>query len=181
MLPAAIALAAAVTALVCWGVFAQRRLVALDENANNAMSQLGVLLSGRFDALLALLDLIKPYEEGESAALAETVKARRRVITARSSPKDVLAQEKVLSEALSQAAAAAARHPGLKESGAYRKTIGAVEAFEIMARAGCLLYNDSAAKLNRQVRLFPASLLARMMGIRAREYLEAGPAQSGAK
>ena len=39
--------------------YAQRKLVAMDENINNAMGQIGVQLSSRWDALTALLDLTK--------------------------------------------------------------------------------------------------------------------------
>ena len=43
--------------LAGWIISTQRRLVVMDENVNNAMSQIGVQLSSRFDALTALLDL----------------------------------------------------------------------------------------------------------------------------
>ncbi|MEA4841863.1 MAG: hypothetical protein VB134_01645 [[Clostridium] symbiosum] len=39
----------------------KRRLVVLDENIRNAMSQIGVQFSSRFDALTVLLDLTKGY------------------------------------------------------------------------------------------------------------------------
>ena len=45
-----------IATFVIWGIGVQRRLVAMDENVNNAMSQIGVQLSSRFDALTALLD-----------------------------------------------------------------------------------------------------------------------------
>ena len=50
-----------VVVLISWIISVQRRLVAMDENINNAMSQIGVQLSSRFDALTALLDLSKGY------------------------------------------------------------------------------------------------------------------------
>ncbi len=37
----------------------EKKLVAMDENINNAMGQIGVQLSSRWDALTALLDLTK--------------------------------------------------------------------------------------------------------------------------
>ena len=39
-----------VVVLISWIISVQRRLVAMDENINNAMSQIGVQLSSRFDA-----------------------------------------------------------------------------------------------------------------------------------
>ena len=56
-----------------WVMSTQRRLVVMDENINNAMSQIGVQLSSRFDALTALLDLAKGYAAHESQTLIETI------------------------------------------------------------------------------------------------------------
>lgn len=78
-----------------WVMSTQRRLVVMDENINNAMSQIGVQLSSRFDALTALLDLAKGYAAHESQTLIETIKSRRSVITAKLTPQDVLQQEGV--------------------------------------------------------------------------------------
>ena len=91
-------------ALVMWVISIQRKLVVMDENINNAMSQIGVQLSSRFDALTALLDLTKGYAAHESQTLIETIKSRRSVITAKSTPDDVLAQEGVIAEALGRIA-----------------------------------------------------------------------------
>ena len=63
--------------IILWFISVQRRLAMLDENINNAMSQIGVQLSSRWDALSALLDLTKGYAEHEYKTLSETIKARR--------------------------------------------------------------------------------------------------------
>ena len=39
--------------LLFWVISCQRRLAVMDENINNAMAQIGVQLSSRFDALAA--------------------------------------------------------------------------------------------------------------------------------
>ena len=81
-----IIIALLVVLLAGWVMSTQRRLVVMDENINNAMSQIGVQLSSRFDALTALLDLAKGYAAHESQTLIETIKSRRSVITAKSPP-----------------------------------------------------------------------------------------------
>ena len=97
--------------LAGWIISTQRRLVVMDENVNNAMSQIGVQISSRFDALTALLDLAKGYAAHESQTLIETIKSRRSVITAKSTPEDVLKQEGVISEALGRISMVAERYP----------------------------------------------------------------------
>jgi len=47
-----------------------------------------------------------------------------------------------------------------------------VETFENMVRTSRLIYNDSVTKLNREIRMFPTSIIAGMLGFHKREYLE---------
>ena len=162
-----------VVVLISWIISVQRRLVAMDENINNAMSQIGVQLSSRFDALTALLDLAKGYAAHESQTLIETIKSRRSVMTAKSTPQDVLQQEGVISEALGRISMVAERYPELKADKGYAKCMDAVDSYEKMVRTSRLIYNDSVTKLNREIRMFPVSLIAGMLGFRQRDYLEA--------
>lgn len=159
--------------LIVWAIGVQRRLVVMDENINNAMSQIGVQLSSRFDALTALLDLTKGYAEHESQTLLETVKSRRSIITANSTPDDVQKQENVITEALGRIAMVAEQYPDLKANTTYIKCMDAVDSYEKMVRTSRLIYNDSVTKLNRELRMFPTSLLGGMFGFRQRDYLEA--------
>lgn len=128
-----------IATFVIWGIGVQRRLVAMDENVNNAMSQIGVQLSSRFDALTALLDLAKGYAAHESQTLIETIKSRRSVITATSTPDDVLKQEGVISEALGRISMVAERYPELKANENYKKCMDAVDSYEKMVRTSRLI------------------------------------------
>ena len=168
-----IIIALLVVLLAGWVMSTQRRLVVMDENINNAMSQIGVQLSSRFDALTALLDLAKGYAAHESQTLIETIKSRRSVITAKSTPQDVLQQEGVISEALGRISMVAERYPELKADKGYAKCMDAVDSYEKMVRTSRLIYNDSVTKLNREIRMIPVSLIAGMLGFRQRDYLEA--------
>jgi LemA protein len=171
LLPTIITIITVAAVIALWVISTQRRLVVLDENISNAMSQIGVQLSSRFDALTALLDLAKGYAKHESETLIETVKSRRSVITAKSTPDDVLRQEGVISEALGRIAMVSEQYPELKADKNYIKTMDAVETFENMVRTSRLIYNDSVTKLNREIRMFPVSLIAGMLGFRQKEYL----------
>ncbi|NLL86342.1 MAG: LemA family protein [Syntrophomonadaceae bacterium] len=167
-----IAIIAVAAVIVLWIISTQRKLVVLDENISNAMSQIGVQLSSRFDALTALLDLTEGYAKHESETLIETIKSRRSVITAKSTPDDVLRQEGIITEALGRIAMVAEQYPELKANQSYIKTMDAVQTYENMVRTSRLIYNDSVTKLNREIRMFPVSLIAGMLGFRQRDYLE---------
>lgn len=168
-----IIIGAVIAILIIWVISVQRKLVVMDENINNAMSQIGVQLSSRFDALSALVDLTKGYADHESKTLIETIKSRRSVITATSTPEDVLKQEGVISEALGRISMVAEKYPELKANENYAKCMNAVDSYEKMVRTSRLIYNDSVTKINRELRMFPTSLIGGMFGFRQREYLEA--------
>lgn len=174
MLLTFIAIIVIIGVIVRWVISTQRSLVVLDENVSNAMSQIGVQLSSRFDALTALLNLSKGYAKHESETLIETIKSRRSVITAKSTPDDVLRQEVIISEALGRIAIVTEQYPELKANQNYIKTMDAVETFENMVRTSRLIYNDSVTKLNREVRIFPVAMVAGMLGVNQREYLKEG-------
>ncbi|MGI6357944.1 MAG: LemA family protein [Bacillota bacterium] len=172
MLPTFIAIIAIVAVIVLWVVSTQRKLAALDQNSSNAMNQIGVQLSWRFDALMALLDCTKSCAKDEIETLKEAIKSRRSAITASSAPDDVLRQEVIISKVLGWIALVAEQYPKLQAEQAYVKAMGAAQAFENMMRTSRLIYNDSVAKLNREIRKFPVSMIAGTLGFRQREYLE---------
>ena len=161
--------------LILWVISCQRKLAVMDENINSAMAQIGVQISSRFDALTALLDLTKGYAANESQTLIEFVKSRRSVIVASSTPEDVLRQESIIFEALDSISMVVEQYPELKANENYTKCMNAVDSYEKMVRTSRLIYNDSVTKLNRELRMFPTSLLAGVFGFRQREYLEEGP------
>lgn len=167
-----IILVTVVVVLVSWFIFTQRLLAMLDENINNAMSQIGVQLSSRWDALSTLLDLTKGYAEHEYKTLSETIKARRPV-NAKSSPAEAAEQENLLIGAMSHIAAVAEQYPTLKADQNYAKTMDSVNQYEGMVHQSRLTYNDSVTKLNHHIRMFPTRLIAGIMGFSKRNYLEA--------
>lgn len=166
-----IAIIAIVAGIVLWTISTQRKLVVLDENISNAMSQIGVQLSSRFDALMVLIDLTKDYDRHERERLIAVVKSRRSLITAKSKPDDVLCQEKIITEVLDRIAIVTEKHPELKTNETYIKTMDAIETFGNMLRTSRLIYNDCVTKLNREIRMFPVSMIAALLRFRQREYL----------
>lgn len=155
-----------------WVVSTQRKLVLMDENINNAMNQIGVQLSSRFDALLALLDLVGNYAAQDTAFYMEKVKSNRRDILAKSLPEDALDQAQIIAEALQFINQKVESYPEIKESKTYRKRMGAMDTYERMLRTSHLIYNDSVAKFNKYIRMFPTKWLARLLGFHEREYFK---------
>lgn len=166
-----IIIGAVIAFLIIWMISVQRRLAGMDENINNAMSQIGIQLSSCFDALTVLLDLTKGYAAGESQTLVETVRSRRSAITATSAPKEVLEQERVISEVFDRISVMAEQNPGLRTNDNYARCMNAVDGYEKMLHTSCLIYNDNVTRLNRELRMFPTFLIGSVLGFHQREYL----------
>ena len=176
MIPTII-IVAVIVVIVMWFVSVQRKLVTMDENVNNAMSQIGVQLSSRWDALTALLDITKGYAEHEYQTLADTVKMRRSVVGTTSAG-EVQAQENIITEALGKIMAVAENYPDLKANENYMKLMDSTNSYEDMVRKSRLIYNDSVTKLNREIRMFPTSIAASLLRINMRDYLEENNAKT---
>ena len=166
-----------VVLIVGWFIGVQRQLVSLDENVNNAMSQIGVNLSSRFDALTGLLDLVKGYNEHEYKTLSDVIKMRTS-IGSKSSAADADAQENIITEAVGKIMAVAEAYPDLKSNTNYQNLMNSLNDYESKVRQSRLVYNDTVTKLNRTIRMFPISLVAPMCGVVARDYLKTEESKS---
>jgi LemA protein len=143
----------------------------MDGNIQNAMNQIGVQISSRFDALFAVLDLMKGYAADDIQPLMERAAARRSVITARSAPEEVSEQEQVIEETVKSIRLAAERNPLLCADKNYTKCMDAVECYGRMVYTSRLIYNDSVTKLNSALGMFPTNVIAGILGFHKREYL----------
>lgn len=158
--------------LAVWCITEKRRLTHMNENTRNAMNQIGVQISSRFDALTVLLELAKGYAAAEACALSLDVEAGRRNITAQSVPEDVEEQEELIRQTVECLSNVAKGYPALIADGRYAACVAAVECYEKMVRTGSLIYNDSVKKLNGALGKPPVRLIAGVMGIHRKEYLE---------
>lgn len=157
--------------LVLWIISVQRKFAVMDGNIQNAMNQIGVQISSRFDALFAVLDLMKGYVADDIQPLMERAAARRSVITARSAPEEVSEQEQVIEETVKGIRLVAERNPLLCADKNYTKCMDAVECYGRMVYTSRLIYNDSVTKLNSALGMFPTNVIAGILGFHKREYL----------
>ena len=154
-----------------WLVSAQRKLVSSDELCKNSLSQIGVQLNSRWDALSALVDLTKGYNEHEYNTLRDII-AQRTAVGRNSTAAEVNAQEEKISSVLRQINVVAEQYPALKASEMYSKTMEGVNQYENQLRLSRMTYNDVVTKYNRLVRMFPDSIAAALFGFRAKDYLQ---------
>ncbi|MBR3013259.1 MAG: LemA family protein [Bacteroidales bacterium] len=162
---------AIVALLVLWVIGVQRKLVEKDELCKNALSQIGVQQASRWDALTALVELVKSYNEHEYNTLRDVI-AQRKNITGESTVAEAQAQEQALTGLVRNINLVAERYPELKANENYAKAMDSVNLYENQVRLSRMTFNDTVTKYNKEIRQFPTSLVAGALGFKTRDYLD---------
>ena len=157
--------------LVLWFFRVQNNLVSKDELCKNALSQIGVQQSSRWDALTALAELVKSYNEHEYNSLKDII-AMRKGISGTSNVEDANAQEELMAQATKMINVVVERYPDLKANENYAKAMDAVNTYENQVRMSRMVFNDTVTKYNKLTRQIPDSIIASILGFQAREYLK---------
>ena len=145
--------------LVLWGIKVQNQLVQSDELCNNALKQINVQQVSRYDALKALVKLTREYATYESETLEKVIAQRKITAAANPSVDDINANEAALQAMSAKLIAIAEQYPDLKANQNYQQV------------------NDTVTKYNNQVRMFPGSVVAGILGFAKRDYLADEPAK----
>lgn len=157
--------------LVLWFIRVQNNLVSKDELCKNSLSQIGVQQSSRWDALTALAELVKSYNEHEYNSLKDII-AMRKGISGTSNVEDANAQEELMAQASKMINVVVERYPELKANENYAKAMDAVNTYENQVRMSRMVFNDTVTKYNKLTRQIPDSIVASILGFQAREYLK---------
>jgi LemA protein len=148
----------------------QRELVKLDELCSNAMGQIAVQLKSRWDAVLALAQMLKSYNSHESETLINVINARRQVTV--TTAQQANEQQSEFSNVLGRLMAVSEAYPDLKADSLYKETMDAIKDYEEKVRMSRMVYNDSATKMNQMVRQLPSSIVASILHFQVREYFK---------
>ena len=162
---------AVIALLVVWVIGVQNKLVKSDEFCNNALKQINVQQISRYDALQALVKLTREYASYEADTLEKIISQRKMVSSPNPSAADIDANEKVLGEISAKLIAVAEAYPDLKASANYQQTMKDIKDYEENVRLSRMTYNDTVTRFNQQVRSFPTSAIAGMLGFAKRDYL----------
>ena len=164
-------------ALILWGISVQNKLVQADELCNNALKQINVQQISRYDALQALIKLTREYASYESETLEKVIAQRKITASANPTVSEINANEQLLQEASAKLIAVAERYPDLKANQSYQQTMADIKSYEENVRLSRMTFNDTVTKFNNQVRMFPGSVVAGILGFGKRDYLADEPAK----
>ena len=162
---------AVVAVMVLWVISVQRKLVSAEEIVKNAMSQIGVQQSSRWDALTGLVELLKSYNEHEYNTLKDVIAARSN-IGSNSSASEAQAQEDLIGKVMMRLNVVAEQYPDLKADSMYVNTMNSVNTYENQVRMSRMTYNDSVTRYNRMIRQIPDSIVASIFRFTEKDYLK---------
>ncbi len=166
-----IVILAIAAALVLWGIGVQNKLVQSDERCNNALKQINVQQVSRYDALKAIVNLTREYATYESETLEKVIAQRKITSSANPTVDDINANEAALQAMSAKLIAIAEQYPDLKANQNYQQAMQDIKQYEENVRLARMTFNDTVTKYNNQVRMFPGSVVAGILGFAKREYL----------
>lgn len=157
---------------IIWIMSTKRRLIILEESIRIAAVQIDSQVSRRFDAISCLVDIIKIYVRTEGKFFQEGILSKKIFNPDEYSVEEIIEQEKKILYLQEKIKIIAEEYPILKTNENYIRAIESMKIIENMVRTSRLIYNDSVHKLNREIRVFPSCLVARILGFTEKDYIE---------
>lgn len=165
----------AAAALAIWGVFLYNRLVRDRNRTSAAWSDIDVQLTRRHDLVPKLVEAVKAYARYEQATLTTVTELRSRSEAASRLP-DKARLEDELEAGLHKLIALAESYPDLKASENFLELQRDLVEVEDHLQYARRFYNGAVRMFNTRIESFPDLLIARAVGFRQREFLDAGDA-----
>lgn len=157
--------------LIAWIISTYNSLVTTNERVDNAKAQISTQIESRWDAVKTLIDATKQYSKHEAEVL-EGVTEKRSLIGRNASIKDIENSQAELNGVIGRLIAVSESYPDLKASAVYENTMTSINKFEDYVRNARMIYNDTVTKYNRQIKMFPSSIIAGMFNFVERDYFE---------
>lgn len=154
--------------VVIWFISTMNRLRASALKVDEADSGIDVALTKRYDVLTKQLAVVKEYTSYESKTLFETIRLRSGMSVGEKSE----AANK-MNEVANQFRLTAEAYPELKSSANYIALQNSITDVEEHLQAARRLYNANATDYNTKIVMFPASIVAGIIGAKKRDLFEA--------
>lgn len=168
----AIVVGAIIFILGVWGVKSYNGLVGLKETVDNESSNIETQLQRRADLIPNLVNTVKGYTNHENKILSAISEARAKLSGAGTMSEKAKADSE-LSSAVSRLLVVVENYPNLKADSQFSALTDELAGTENRITVARRDYNDSVKEYNRQIKMFPGSIIAGMFGFSSAEYFEA--------
>jgi len=155
-------------------------LVRLNQQADEAWSDITVQLKRRLDLIPNLVNTVKGYATHEKIVFEDVTKARAQVVSAQG-PADTAKAENQFEQTLKSLFAVAEAYPQLKASDSFQKLQDELTDTEDKIMASRRFYNGVVRDFNTKRKVFPTNIFANMLGFKQdKEYFELDEAENAA-
>jgi len=161
-----------VLAVIFWFIAVYNSLVKLNQRTDEAFSDIDVQLKRRYDLIPNLVETVKGYASHERELFEKVTQARTAAMSATGIEEKGQA-ENMLSGTLKSLFAVSENYPDLKANQNFVELQKELSDTENKIQAARRFYNGNVRDLNIKIKVFPAKLVAGMLGIKMREFFEA--------
>lgn len=166
--------------LVIIGAAMYNSLVRLNQQSEEAWSDITIQLKRRYDLIPNLVNTVKGYAAHESGVFEKVTEARTQALNA-SGVAETAKAENQMQGTLKSLFAVAENYPDLKASQNFQELQTELVDTEDKIQASRRFYNGVVRDFNTKRKTFPTSIFAGMLGFRQdKEYFELDDAQAAA-
>ncbi|MEK9651689.1 MAG: LemA family protein [Poseidonia sp.] len=157
--------------LVIWFFSTWNRLVSLEENADQAWSNIDVLLNQRYDMIPNLVNIVQGYATHEREIFDQFAQARNTAAgaLAQGDVKGVAAAEGMLSGLLPRINMVAEQYPDLKANQNFLGLQNQLVSMENSIADRREFYNAASTNFNKAIKMIPSNIVAGIKGCSERQ------------
>lgn len=160
-----------VVLLISWIILTYNKFITLGERVENGKAQIATQIESRWDAVKSLINATKKYSAHESEVL-EKVTEKRISVGKNSSIEEMERDDTQLNNVIGRLIAISENYPDLKASEIYQSTMESINKFENNVRSARMIYNDVVTRFNRQLKMFPSNMVAKVFNFTEKEYFQ---------
>lgn len=160
-----------VFSMMSWFVGTRNSLISMDEEVNAAWAEIDNQLQRRSDLIPNLVNTVKGYASQEKEIFTDIAEARSKLAGAQSVGEKAESYNQ-MEGALSRLLVVVENYPNLKSNENFKELQYELAGTENRLAVARKRYNDTVRDFNRRIRMFPASIIANMLGFEQREYFE---------
>jgi len=160
-----------VIVILGWLIAVYNGLIRSKNRVDEAWSDIDVQLKRRYDLIPNLVETVKAYASHEKEVFQKVTEARSQAMQAKSLDEKGKA-ENMLGQTLKSLFAVAENYPDLKASTNFLELQTELSDTENKIQAARRFYNGNVRDFNIKIQVFPNTLIAGLLGFKAREFFQ---------
>lgn len=166
--------------IVSWAYGVYVGLIKKKNQTQEAFASIDVQLKKRYDLIPNILTLAKKFMEHERGLFEEVTKLRTQALSLPDNYENIdqkIALDKQIASKMGQIMVAVENYPQLKSDQTMITAMQTYNEVEEHIAAARRFYNSAALELKNAVEIFPSSLIAAMVGVKAAEFFKIDEAE----